>query len=111
MLLVLGADGLTTTALRTSSRASASSFLLLALTYTTVGMLITPRNTVIGLVFCVAGLLSVVSTVTWVYTIVDLYTPHRLPGTTPAMVVGSASSASRPRAGSASRFCCSHTAA
>ncbi len=89
VLLVLGSDGLITNRPQDIfSGLGGAAFLLLALTYTTVGMLITPRNAVIGLVFCVAGLLNVVNTLTWVYTIVDLYTPHQLPATTAAMVIG-----------------------
>ena len=88
VLIAIGSDGLITARpYDLFTGLGGVAFLLLALTYTTVGMLITPRNTVMGLVFCVAGLINVVNTLTWVYTIVDLYTPHRLPATTAAMVI------------------------
>ncbi len=90
VLLAIGSDGLLSDRpADLFSGLGGTSFVLLSLTYATVGMTIARRvpDNPIGIVFCVAGLVTAVNLVTWQYTIVGLYTTHQLPGTTSAMVV------------------------
>jgi signal transduction histidine kinase len=65
------------------------AFLLLALTFATVGALVAGRvpDNRVGWVFCLTGLLSCVNLVTWQYADVDLHSAHDLPGATAAAVI------------------------
>jgi hypothetical protein len=66
-----------------------AAFLLLALTFASVGAIVARRvpDNRIGWVFCVTGLLTFVHLVTWQYADVDLNTVHHLPGSTAAVVI------------------------
>ena len=66
-----------------------AAFLLLALTFASVGAIVARRvpDNRIGWVFCVTGLLTFVHLVTWQYADVDLHTAHHLPGSTAAVVI------------------------
>ena len=66
-----------------------AAFLLLGLTFASVGAIVVRRvpDNRIGWVFSVAGLLNVVNLVTWQYADVDLHTAHHLPGSTAAVVI------------------------
>ena len=65
------------------------AFLLLALTFASVGAIVTRRvpDNRIGWVFSVTGLLTCVHLLTWQYADVDLHTAHHLPGSTAAVVI------------------------
>ena len=65
------------------------AFLLLGLTFASVGAIVARRvsDNRIGLVFCVTGLLTCVDLLTWQYADVDLHTAHHLPGSTAAVLI------------------------
>lgn len=66
-----------------------AAFLLLALTFASVGAIVAWRvpGNPIGWIFCVTGLVNCVNLVTWQYADVDLHTAHHLPGSTAAVVI------------------------
>ena len=65
------------------------AFLLLALTFATVGAIVARRvpGNRIGWVFCVSGLFTCVNVLTWNYADVALNTAQHLPGSTTAIVI------------------------
>ena len=65
------------------------AFLLLALTFASVGAIVARRvpGNRIGWLFCLTGLVNCINLVTWQYADVDLHTAHHLPGSTSAIVI------------------------
>lgn len=92
VLLLVGGDGLLP---RLSSDIfsgiGGAAFLVLAMTFATVGLLVVLRvpGNRIGWIFCVTGLLICVNGLTWRYADVGLHTDRHLPGATVAAVVNS----------------------
>ena len=109
VLLVIGPDPVLPSDI--FAGAGGAAFLLLALTFASVGVLVAtrvPANSV-GWVFCLAGFACAVQILSWQYADVGLHPRGRLPGAQAAAtfntVVGEATAAC-----SASRCCCSRTA-
>ena len=67
------------------------AFLLLALTFASVGVIVARRvpDNRIGAIFCLTGLVTCVNIFTWQYADVALNTAHHLAGSTTAIVINS----------------------
>jgi signal transduction histidine kinase len=90
VLLVLAPGGLLPSlASDIFSGVPGAAFLLLALTFASVGVILARRvpDNRVGWVFCLTGFLTGVNLLTWQYADVGLNTGHHLPGATAAAVV------------------------